>query len=71
MGEAVEPLFAPTPVPPNTPACVGCIASVSVKDVTWDGTGTPKANESFSMYDFHLKGKCALKQQLLEAASLA
>ena len=58
----MEPLFTPTPPPPEVQPCEGCIPAVSVKEVTWDGVGTPLPTDTTSCYDLVLQGECALKQ---------
>ena len=62
IGEALEPLFAKTPPPPEVAQCAGCRPAVKVVDVTWDGVGQPKPDDVTSVYELVLHGDCALKQ---------
>ena len=61
IGEAIEPLFAATPPPPDVQECSGCMPGVKVLDVTWDGTKTPLETDTTSMYSLEMAGDCALK----------
>ncbi len=61
VGEAMEPLFAATPAPMEVQQCLGCMPSVKVVNVTWDGVGTPLETDTTSTYTLELTGECALK----------
>ncbi len=61
IGEALEPLFAKTPPPPEVAQCAGCRPDLKVREVTWDGVGQPKASDTTSVYELLLHGDCALK----------
>ncbi|CAL8463001.1 g2535 [Coccomyxa elongata] len=62
VGEAIEPLFAATPPPPDAQQCSGCTPSVKVVNVTWDGVGTPLETETTSAYTLEFTGDCAMKR---------
>ncbi len=62
VGEAIEPLFAATPPPPDAQQCSGCTPSVKVVNVTWDGVGTPLETDTTSAYTLELTGDCAMKR---------
>ncbi len=62
VAAALEPVFAPTPPPPEAQPCEGCTPAVAVKEVTWDGLGTPLPTDTTSCYDLVLHGDCSLKK---------
>ena len=61
IGEALQPLFASTPAPPEEQACAGCLPGVKVVSVTWDGQGEPSKTDTTSQYELILSGKCKLQ----------
>ena len=64
IAEALQPLIAPTPPPPEVAQCAGCRPDVKVQEVTWDGEGQPLENDTTSCYELVLHGECALKETL-------
>jgi len=61
IGEALQPLFASTPVPSEKQACAGCMPGVEVVNVTWDGEGQPSQTDTTSQYKLTLSGDCKLQ----------
>ena len=70
VGEALEPLFVPTPPPERLPACAGCTGRTRVQTPkfsdpreSYEGVHLSSVSaKDHSIYSFELEGDCELKR---------